>query len=182
MNDFCRNGFETKADKDAESKDSVTVKGRKVNLYKCPHCEKTSKSMPGHITKMHQGKHLNGTIKGNAKRRRDSVTPLEYHEKIVQQEAKKIVDHLLDNVIIISDEECEETEAENEDLTLEEKVVAEYTNNCENCEFVAKADRKYRVIQSLRNHRESCCVNKMKREDKTVYCKNCDFVSKDGAI
>ena len=38
---------------------SLSVKGKKIKLLKCPHCDKTSYSSPGlkgHVTKMHQKK------------------------------------------------------------------------------------------------------------------------------
>ena len=43
-------------DENSDVKPSVSVRGKKVKLIKCPHCEKTSYSGPemkGHITKMH---------------------------------------------------------------------------------------------------------------------------------
>ena len=58
MNSFVK-GQKPLTDLQIEEEKSVTVKGNKVQLHKCPHCDKTSYSIPGlkgHVTKMHHGK------------------------------------------------------------------------------------------------------------------------------
>ena len=58
MNEILRGNLKKEESRENGTKNAITVKGEKVNLHKCPHCEKTSYSMPGlkgHITKMHHG-------------------------------------------------------------------------------------------------------------------------------
>ena len=54
-------------------------------------------------------------------------------------------------------------------------IKMKYTNKCENCDYEAKANKKYLALQLIKNPRDSCCKNKMKRVKKTTKCTQCDF-------
>ena len=188
MNCFLRSEGTKMIDLMERSENSNSVKKR--NLLKCPFCDKTSYSSPGlkgHITKMHQDKAKSmkvspaGNAKDRAKRPRDSVNNeahFEEHENIVYEEAKKIVDLLLNDIILISDEECDETDTEN--ISLASEKLKRYRKQCENCNFIANSDKKYNLVRIILDHKESCCTNKMKKVKKMVKCDKCDFVQNYG--
>ena len=170
MNGFLK-GRNILIDIEKEEEKSVTIKGKKVQKYKCPHCDKTSNSMPGlkgHVTKMHRDKSKikkvveitqNGVKNQSKKQLRDSTeseTLDDFDEQSISKEADKVV-NLLNDVIVIDDDEC--VEIETEDITLEEFIEArygddekEYSNRCENCDYVANANKKFKVLQLGLDH------------------------------
>ena len=84
---------------------SVSVRGKKIELLKCPHCEKTSYSAPGlkgHVTKMHSSetnKRKRGEVKviqdNNGKPNIDQVENADH----IFEEATKVVNIILNDVI-----------------------------------------------------------------------------------
>ena len=114
---------------------SVSDSGEdKTDLFKCPHCEKTSYSSPGlkgHITKMHQEKSgENGILKEKAKdedlydqkdiivknKNRGDNKKSDHDE--IKEEADKVMNLLLKKVIEISDDN--EPDENIEEVTIEE--------------------------------------------------------------
>ena len=155
-------------------------------LNKCTHCDKTSYSIPGlkgHITKMHR--ETLKTVEGFNVIDELNV-PKEEHAILISQEANKVVNELLNDIIYINDDEGNATESD--EASLEEladnksdKVEMKYINKCENCDYEAKADKKYLALQLLLNHKDSCCVNKMKKIRKTTKCNQCDFIMNESS-
>ena len=90
-------------------KQSVSVRGKEVKLVKCPHCDKTSYSAPGlkcHITKMHKNiEMLPG--KPTLQKKLNNMSAVNHH---IYEEANKVVDHLIENVIEITSDEEESLE------------------------------------------------------------------------
>ena len=95
----------------AIAKKPVVVVGTEPNLAKCPHCDKTSYSLPGiksHITKMHL----------RPRNKKDGIESEMIEEKtgamkesgdLISLEANKIVNQLLDDIVYISDEAMKQT-------------------------------------------------------------------------
>ena len=158
-------------------KQSVSVRGKEVKLIKCPHCDKTSYSLPGlkcHITKMHKTEKLADKVQNQE---------ILQHNSDIYEEANKVVKHLLDNVIDLTDGDEDSIETI-EEVTLvetcaeqEENIKKKYQNECENCNYVAEESKRYIALQSLKRHRGSCCGSKTIKYAKQ--CGKCDFKEKD---
>ena len=142
-----------------------SVKEKEVKLYNCPFCDKTFKSSPGlkgHITKMHP----------KSKQSSESVNKKESIEIDLHEEANKVVNLLLKEIVVIS-----EDEESLDDVTLEEighpqvgNKEKKYINVCELCGFEAVATRRYNAIRQLSKHKETC---------QNGACIKCDFHVKD---
>ena len=95
---------------------SVSVRGKKVKLLKCPYCAKTSYSSPGlkrHITRMHKLKDKKSSdisIDENNMKMKDHIF----------EEAKKVAHLLLEELIDLTDDQ-EQSINEIEEVTLDEK-------------------------------------------------------------
>ena len=181
MNEILRGNLKKEESIENGTKHAITVKGEKVNLQKCPHCEETSYSMPGlkgHITKMHHGVVKKTEIvkpENEVKKLCDKTTT--EHDIFISKEAEKIVTHLLEGVVCVSDDVGDITE--NEEITLEENTgekTGNYINKCDNCDFEANTTRKYKALQLMKIHKDSCCFNKMKKVKKTADCVECSFI------
>ena len=145
---------------------SVTMKGKRVNLYKCDHCEMTSYSLPGikgHMTK----KHSRGFKKHSAKQVEVNEvleTPCDEHDMLISKEADRVVDNLISDMINLVDEPGVNLESNDGDsdtdscVTLEEgsdiKEQKKYSNVCDECDFKIISDRKYSVVQQMLKHKE----------------------------
>ena len=135
------------------SKSFVSVDGKEVKMKECPHCGKTFLTISGlktHITRMHKKKE-------NRKRHLSESDNVDDH---ILKEATKVVDLILDEMIGV---ETEDSIEETKEVTLnempediDENVPKKYSNKCDNCEFEAKAGRKFKVLQILKQHRELC--------------------------
>ena len=167
------------------TKNTVTVKGEKVNLHKCPHCEKTSYSMPGlkcHITKMHHEVHqlIDAEKQDESPMETDQDNlPQDKHDDIISEEADKIVNHLINDIISLSDKECDSTMKEEE---TNGNVELKYINKCDDCNYEAKADRKYKALQLISTHKLSCTLNVKKKVKKTGKCVECSFILNEPAL
>ena len=157
---------------------SVTVKGKRVNLYKCRHCEKTSHSLPGlkgHVTKKH-------TQVSKNKRSKNPVdieileSPDQKHNLHILKEAEKVVSHLINDMIDVVDETDVTLNGDDGDsdtdscVTIEEgcdesnrKPKKEYSNTCDECDFKITTERKYVAVQQLLTHKNM------------VHPKSCNF-------
>ena len=85
-------------------KRTISVGGKEMRLVKCPHCDKTSYSVPGlkgHITKMHKSDEAIKTDKRAIKVRINNGSYKE--EGHIFNEANKVIDLLMDDVIDLSD-------------------------------------------------------------------------------
>ena len=102
------------------------------------------------------------------------------------KEANKVVNLLLNDVIEMMDEKEELIENVKE-VTLDETCVGAeikgktYLNECENCDFVANATKRYIALKQLRKHKHSCCKNMSKQSNclKASMCNICDFEDKN---
>ena len=158
-------------------KPTVTVGGKKLNIYKCPHCDKTSYSVPGlkcHVTKMHHE-----IAKDNGKTNQNEST--NEHEQLITNGANKVIRHLIKDILNLNEDVIDNTEIEevtlDESVDIEEKLVEKkYTHKCETCEYEAKANKKYLAFQLIRSHKVSCNGNRNKKVKKPVKCDQCDLV------
>ena len=127
----------------------------KVKVFNCDVCDKCFSSaggLKGHVTKIHTK---------NTKNKANKRKALE--------EAKHVVEDILNEIIEISDEE------DIEEVTLEETAVKKdlekrYVNECDICGYEVLANRKYVSLQMIKKHKETC----MERT-----CNLCDFIPKD---
>ena len=88
---------------------------------------------------------------------------------------------LINDILYISDDDCDVTENE-EEVTLEEIIDAEvvdmekkYTQKCDSCDFEPIADKKYLAFRLITSHRNSCCPNKMRKTKNRIKCNDCDI-------
>ena len=131
-------------------KKSASVKGKLVNRYKCPHCDKRSYSKPGlkgHITKMDAWKSKTTSIEDfvesdNSHKRKMSK---EEHEKVISKEASKVVDQILDDILCLDDE----VDILESDVTLEEGSIPKETEETKKYFEICKACQiKYLQIEN----------------------------------
>ena len=183
-----------------EKTDNKEKEEKKADIYKCPHCDKVSVSSSGlkcHITKMHNEKK---DVPNTTEVDRNKISKLVV-TKDVQQSSKDIndlVESLLDEVIVISDDEgsvdlnitinekvsgkedvtenifggddVTDKVSGNNDVTDIEKKDKEYCESCDKCEYQTVANMKHLSVQMLLNHKNECHKRK---------CLNCDFKAKD---
>ena len=135
---------------------SVSTKGKRVTLFSCPHCDVTSSSSPGmkgHITKKHRD---------IQKTKKDLIILREENAKQKEKEVSDVVEHLLSEVIVLSDDEeslktIESREKEVDtilDLDEDIKELKEYCNACDEWDYRITANRKYVALQELRKHKD----------------------------
>ena len=146
------------------SKKTSHESSKKDDLLRCPFCDKTSTSSPGmkgHITKMHKVQKF------------DKHSDNKDISKVILNDNKEVFDvieNLLNDVIVISDDEGSEKESS---FTLDEKGECfdrkdekEYCNVCEECDYKIIANRKYAAVQLLLKHKDEC-------HEKT--CSECEY-------
>ena len=144
-----------------------------VNRYKCPHF-----GLKGHITKMHGVKTKTTGRKDTADASadlNDTKMSEEQHEQVISQEASKVFDQILNDILCVDDEE----DMIKADVTLEEESNAkdtdeskEYCEGCDMCDYQISANKKYLALKSLKKHKENC-HNKLRVRNK---CDKCDFL------
>ena len=157
---------------------SVSVRGKKLRLLKCPYCIKTSYSGRGlksHITKMHKDNNLVETETVKSSGIENSF------EEIIADGANKVIENLIENFDDITENEDEMIQ----DITLEEVCIdlttpKNYYNECEKCGFISNASRRYVALQQLLKHKEYCTGgNKTNRGEIKKSCTQCKYVGKD---
>ena len=161
----------------------MSVCGKEVKLVKCPFCEKTSYSAPGlkcHITKKHKLIKMTTASKIDKKRKaarkEDNIETENAH---IYEQANKIVDLLLDEVVDLTndgEEFIEEIEERKLDETCE-SYEKRYFNKCDKCDFVADATRRYTALQQLSKHKVSCCNRKNSKSGElgNLQCCKCHY-------
>ena len=193
IDQFLNNEGKEKVSMDRKPNDEkvASVCGKKVKSIKCPYCEKTSYSAPGlkgHITKMHK---VNKKTQYNEKRKRnqDTVEKLNENDHIYD-EANKVINLLLEEVIDLTEEKDESIKDERE-VTLDETICEvdensskKYYNKCDNCEYVVDACRRYGALQLLLKHKKSCAGSKMMKScgEGRNKCSKCEFIEKDSKL
>ena len=82
----------------------------------------------------------------------------------IYQEANKVVDLLINDVI----DNLDEKEKMIEEVTLDETCVnidddgeKKYHNKCEDCDFVVNASNRYIALHQLKTHRDTGCKDKI---------------------
>ena len=151
---------------------SVSVRGKKVRLMKCPYCDKTSYSNPGlkiHITKMHKDYKSYPT-----QIETDNSSKGNNFEDIIAEGANEVIKNLLEK---IDDHEEEMIQ----DVTLEEVCIdtntpKKYYNECEKCGFISNASRRYIALQQLLKHKEHCAEVRTNKSCSKKKCTKCEFV------
>ena len=127
-------------------KRSISTKGKRITLFKCPHCDVTSHSSPGlkgHITKKHTQFKQTKTDARGLNSVRNTLK-----ETVKKNEVLDLVDYLLSEFIEISDDdECMKNnkincleEANDIDEANKGKT---YSNQCDRCDFVVEGTKKY---------------------------------------
>ena len=102
----------------------------------------------------------------------------------IYEQANKIVDLLLDDVVDLTND-GEELIEEIEEGTLDETRGGlhekRYFNKCDECDFVADASRRYVALQLLKKHKETCCNRKNIKygELGNLQCCKCDYEADD---
>ena len=140
-----------------DKKNSVSVAGKELEIKRCSFCDKTSYSDSGlktHITKMHKQKLKR---KRNFCESKDKEIPI--NEEPTDDSMEITFDQTLENV--------------------EENLPKKYSNQCDNCDFLVQAPRKYVALQAFNTHRQFC--NKAKSK-KYHSCEMCVFKTKDSSI
>jgi hypothetical protein len=107
----------------------------------------------------------------------------------IQEEADKVVNFLLDDIVEVFDEE-EELIDDIEEVTLDETCndiddneAKEYTSKCENCDYAATASRRYATFQQLSRHKENCCKARLRKSGTVkTKCDICSYANKDKMI
>ena len=158
-------------------KKTVSVKGKRIPLFECPHCDVTSHSSPGlkgHITKKHAEfkKMKVDSVVQKKKRKLD--------ESVKKNEISDVVDYLIGEVIDLSDEDelpgHIENVKEDEEVTLDEcidiKTETSYKSKCEFCSYEVITSRKYLAFQSMKSHKTSCSALKAKKLRKASKCED----------
>ena len=154
-------------------KKSVSVRGKRKSLFKCPHCDVTSHSSPGikgHITKKHAELRNMMNDNKNNKTVHNKIPNLK--ESLRKDKVLDVLDHLLIEVIEISDDEI--TLREENCEIIEEMNVKKYVNDCDRCDYKVVDTKKYGVVQKLLKHKKTNHENKVQ-----VKCEECDFKPKD---
>ena len=100
-----------------------------------------------------------------------------------EEEMKSVVDSILDEVIMISDDEDSMDETISPSLDEVINVVEEkkYCNECGDCGLKLEAKRRYLVVQLLKKHKESCHGKNNNAVFKTS-CNLCDFKAKESYL
>ena len=152
---------------------SVSVRGKRIILYKCPHCDVTSHSSPGlkgHITKKHTGekKMKIGAKSDEAvlnKKHKLNETDLHVVGDENTSEANQVINLLLNYIVEIVDGTEHISENANVETSdcLNDTLSKRYRNNCDKCEFVVDATKRYVALQLLKKHKT------------TNHCPKCDF-------
>ena len=173
---------------DKKTVNSILVRGKEVRLVKCPFCEKTSYSAPGmkgHITKMHKDIVVSDAIDIDG--HDEEVKDMKMKSGEIFEEANKVIELLIDGVdnnVDENEELIEEVKEPALDETLgemNESFSKRYYNECDKCDFVADASRRYTALQMLKEHRRSCCGSHGLTSEARVsaQCDRCDFAVKD---
>ena len=154
---------------------SISVRGKKIRLIKCPYCDKTSYSSPGlksHITKMHKDCQSLKSKCGTE----NSSTENNFEETIAAG-ANRVIKNLL--------EEMDENEEEMiQDVTLEEVCIdintpKKYYNECEKCGFISNASKRYIALRQLLKHKEECSEIKTCKSYSKKKCTKCEYIFND---
>ena len=142
----------------------------KSELLKCTFCDKTSYSpsgLKGHMTKMHAG------IQKSQSKLINKPLGSDQGGSDANDEAKEVVELLLNDILEISDEDDSEIQI----VTLaeeSERNMKTYTNKCDDCCFEAEAYKKYQTVQMMLKHKETCLTKK----DHTK-CEQCNYTAKN---
>ena len=105
-------------------------------------------------------------------------------------EANKVIDLLIDDVVDIDDDN-EELINEVQEPALDEtfgEINESYSkrniNKCDKCDFIAEASMRYSALQKLKEHKGSCCESQGLNSNVRVNPKyeRCDFTVKDSVI
>ena len=158
------------------TKNSVSVAEKEAENTKCQFCHKTFLSESGlksHITRMHKKEK-------NRKRQLCESNDLDEH---IHNEAKKVIDIIVDDM---NKAETEDMSEDSKEITLNEtlgsKDEKKYTSDCESCDFVAVASRKYITLKMLKIHKESCPKEKMHKIKINQKCEICNFEEYDYTV
>ena len=159
---------------------SVSVRGKKVRLIKCPFCTKTSYSSRGlktHITKMHKDQK---NIKTDIQISSESKSIEKNFEEIIVEGADKVIKNLLEEIDDIKDNEEEMIEDETlEEICIDLTTPKKYYSECEKCGFISNASKRYETCKELLKHKENCTESKNNKSVSKRNCTMCKYVSSD---
>ena len=136
----------------------------------CGKCFKTKHGMNIHEARIHSPVIMKMHQNNEGKQKEEHKVTKDEHDQIISNEAKKVVNDIINNLIYIEDEEG----AEDSSVTLGEisgdssdlEGEKEYCNVCDKCDYKIVANRKYVAVQLLLDH---------KNEHHIKNCSECEY-------